>query len=159
MTRNTKPNTLPAPLNDMDPSFAPLVIDKRLSKGYILDLLTDYIDGFHLDADARPIEDRSITHTEIARLAHSIEPDGRPPNLLAYHQEKEALLARVADHYGFDIPDAIRQDEPTKSNLVHMLLYEVNGEAPPDFSLPSDPDSVAQHNPNHPRRVAPGGGD
>ena len=137
MTKNPKPDDLPASIDDLPELTRPLVLDVYLSRQGVIDRIVAQT-GISIDPS-----DGALTHLELAALyRHLDDPERRDPRTIRREQQKYAIIQDLAALYGFDAADD--QDSLRKSQLVHILLSVATGTRPDRFTLPSDPDPNRQ---------------
>lgn len=140
MSRNPKPNELPAPFEALFTAdgrvraTAPLVIDLYLNRETVIRRIADRV-GIDLNRD--DIFDRRDT----ARLTAAIVDTDVPPDDLFSRHTKGELIAMIGDEVGFKSYDG--QTKLIKSQLIHLLLSIPADEPPERFSVPCDPEPEA----------------
>lgn len=144
MTRNPKPDELPGPMDELTGPTRPLVLDHYLGREAIIERIAAEA-GIEADVDPST---GTLTHDELAHLTAAIVDDeGRSAWILTRETEKNDLIARLGDAYGFRTRD--QQTDLIKSNLIHILLSLATDTPPEQFEVPSDPDET-DPNPNVP---------
>ena len=137
MTKNFKPGELPndADVNDLDPTVAPLIIAKRLTREHILARIAD---ALNTDLPTRSDDEVALTKEALAIIYAETVDDPADVDELKNEHTKAELRLELWDT--FDISGDGKAGI-TKSDLIRILMFVATDDPNAhtyDFELPSE---------------------
>lgn len=140
MTINTdEDGELPEPIEELNKSYRPLIVDSHYRGEHIL---RDIVDIMDLPIT---VDGNNLDHIDMAVLYKAITDDeDRMPRIVRRFVPKKDMICDLGDHFGFSYAED--QSVLRKSQQIHILLELVSDEPVRQFSLPSDPDTTDDTN-------------